>query len=158
MAPRCLVRRRPPHHFRGLLRLYSRYGPPNRSVAQGDLCHEASARTLLNRTARQLPDLSTIIWVEPSSTGDSRRQGALPLSDPSRSNRLLPLRVRPVGIAVYCKRATHSPTLTRRRMLPRIPIKYVIPQSMRLSINSSSQASAHRGRIVFCAGVLGGQH
>ena len=35
---------RHPHcHFRGLLRLYSRYGPPDRSAAQGDLCHEAPA-------------------------------------------------------------------------------------------------------------------
>ena len=28
-------------HFRGLLRLHSRYGPPDRSTAQGGLCHEA---------------------------------------------------------------------------------------------------------------------
>jgi hypothetical protein len=28
-------------------------------------------------TARQLPDLSTTIWVEPSSTGDTRHRGAL---------------------------------------------------------------------------------
>jgi len=44
---------RHPHcHFRGLLRLYSRYGPPDRSVAQGDLCHEASAQPVarLNRS------------------------------------------------------------------------------------------------------------
>jgi hypothetical protein len=35
---------RHPHcHFRGLLKLHSRYGPPDRSVAQGDLCHEAPA-------------------------------------------------------------------------------------------------------------------
>src|SRR4029078_969057 len=35
---------RHPHcHFRGLLRLHSRYGPPDRSAAHGDLCHEASA-------------------------------------------------------------------------------------------------------------------
>ena len=35
---------RHPHcHFRGLLRLHSRYGPPDCSAAQGDLCHEASA-------------------------------------------------------------------------------------------------------------------
>src|SRR5215510_7647722 len=34
-----------------------------------------------NETARQLPDLSTIIWVEPSSTDDSRLQGALPILD-----------------------------------------------------------------------------
>jgi hypothetical protein len=30
--------------IRGLLRLHSRYGPPDRSAAQGDLCHEAPAR------------------------------------------------------------------------------------------------------------------
>ena len=34
--PRC--------HFRGLRRLHSRYGPPDRSATQGDLCHEAPAR------------------------------------------------------------------------------------------------------------------
>jgi hypothetical protein len=33
---------------------------------------------LPGQAARQLPDLSTIIRVEPSSTDDSRRQGALP--------------------------------------------------------------------------------
>ena len=40
---------------------------------------------------------------------------------------------------IYCKRATQSATPTTRRMLPRIPIQYVIHQSMRLgmSINSS---------------------
>ena len=36
--------RHPHHHFRGLLRLHSRYGPSDRSTAQGGLCHEASAR------------------------------------------------------------------------------------------------------------------
>ena len=36
---------RHPHlHFRGLLRLYSRYGPLNCSTAQSGLCHEASTR------------------------------------------------------------------------------------------------------------------
>src|SRR5262245_15629613 len=35
---------RHPHcHFRGLLGLQPHYGPPDRSVAQGDLCHEAPA-------------------------------------------------------------------------------------------------------------------
>src|SRR4029078_4766569 len=37
-----------------------------------------------DRAARQLPDLSTIIRVEPSSTDDSRRQGALPVPDVPR--------------------------------------------------------------------------
>jgi hypothetical protein len=32
-----------PHcHFRGLLKLHTRYGPSDRSAAQGDLCREAS--------------------------------------------------------------------------------------------------------------------
>ena len=35
--------RHPQLHFRGLLRLHSRYGPLDRSTAQGGLCHEASA-------------------------------------------------------------------------------------------------------------------
>ena len=36
--------RHPPCHFRGLRRLHSRYGPPDRSATQGDLCHEAPAQ------------------------------------------------------------------------------------------------------------------
>jgi len=39
------------------------------------------SRQLPSETARQLPDLSTIIRVEPSSTDDSRLQGALPSDD-----------------------------------------------------------------------------
>jgi hypothetical protein len=36
---------RHPHcHYRGLLRLHSRYGPPDRSATQGDLCREAPTR------------------------------------------------------------------------------------------------------------------
>jgi hypothetical protein len=33
------------------------------------------------RTARQLPDQSTTLWVDSSSTGNSRLRGALPLTD-----------------------------------------------------------------------------
>src|SRR5262249_48850761 len=33
--------RRPQLHFRGVLRVYSRYSPPLRSTAQGGLCREA---------------------------------------------------------------------------------------------------------------------
>jgi GNAT superfamily N-acetyltransferase len=39
------------------------------------------SRQLPGETARQLPDLSTIIRVEPSHTDDSRLQGALPTAD-----------------------------------------------------------------------------
>ena len=35
--------RHPRLHFRGLLKVYTRYGPLNRSTAQGGLCREASA-------------------------------------------------------------------------------------------------------------------
>ncbi len=43
---------RHPHcHFRGLLRLHTRYGPPDRSAAQGNLCHEAPTRAV-TRTSR----------------------------------------------------------------------------------------------------------
>ena len=36
---------------------------------------------LPDRTARQLPDQSTTLWVESSSTGDPRLRGALPICD-----------------------------------------------------------------------------
>ena len=42
--PESQAGRRPRLHFRGLLRLHSRYGPSDRSTAQGGLCHEASTR------------------------------------------------------------------------------------------------------------------
>jgi hypothetical protein len=64
-----------------------------RRIAQppkGDLCHEAPVRPVIipSETARQLPDLSTIIRVEPSSTGDSRLQGALPIPDSCTATKL----------------------------------------------------------------------
>src|SRR5216683_6266453 len=36
---------------------------------------------LPGRAARQLPDQSTTLWVESSSTDDSRLRGALPIAD-----------------------------------------------------------------------------
>jgi len=64
--------------FRGLLRLHSRYGPPDRSTAQGGLRHEASGLT--GRPTKPLVSyrsLPTTLRVEPSSTGVPRRRGAL---------------------------------------------------------------------------------
>ena len=59
-----------------------------RQIAQppkGDLCHEAPACRLPGRAARQLPDQSTTLWVDSSSTDDPRLRGALPAADmPSR--------------------------------------------------------------------------
>jgi hypothetical protein len=73
---------RHPHcHFRGLLRLHSHYA---RRIAQPP---KATFVTRLRpvrspgRAARQLPDQSTILRVESSSTGDPRLRGALPRAD-----------------------------------------------------------------------------
>ena len=65
--PESQAGRRPSLHFRGLLRLHSRYGLLDCSTAQGGLCHEASTQpvTRLNRSSatrsyRQLPG-----WILP---------------------------------------------------------------------------------------------
>ena len=73
----CYSEGRHPHcHFRGLLRLHSRYGPPDRSVAQGDLCHEAPA-LLVTRLSRSSATRSIDnSLVDSSSTDDSRLRGA----------------------------------------------------------------------------------
>jgi len=60
--------RHPQLRFRGLLRLHSRYGPLDRSAAKSDLCRKAPVRRLPGQTACQLPDQSTTLWVEPTST------------------------------------------------------------------------------------------
>ena len=56
--PEIQAGRRPRRHFRGLLRLHSRYGPSDRSTAQGGLCHEASTR-LVAQTGRSSATRST---------------------------------------------------------------------------------------------------
>jgi hypothetical protein len=73
---------RHPHcHFRGLLGLYSRYSPPDRSAAQGDFVTRLQPFRLSGRAARQLPDQSTTFWVDSSSTSVSRLRGARPTRD-----------------------------------------------------------------------------
>src|SRR6478672_8571087 len=44
------------------------------------------------RAARQLPDQSTILWVDSSSTSDSRLRGALPIADVGQARRCLSFR------------------------------------------------------------------
>ena len=56
--PEIQAGRRPRRLFRGLLRLHSRYGPSDRSTAQGGLCHEASTR-LVAQTGRSSATRST---------------------------------------------------------------------------------------------------
>jgi len=76
---------RHPHcHFRGLLRFHSRYGPPGRSAAHATFVTRLQPLQLPARAARQLPDQSTTLRVESSSTGDSRLRGALPETDVQR--------------------------------------------------------------------------
>ena len=71
---------RHPHcHFRGLHRLHS---VTARRIAQPPkvtFVTRLQPSQLPDQAARQLPDLSTIIRVESSSTGVSRLRGALPI-------------------------------------------------------------------------------
>src|ERR1700678_1226365 len=59
------------------------YCPSSSTVARqqfqldGVTCFRSSAAELPSQTARQLPEQSTIPWVEPSSTGNTRPRGAL---------------------------------------------------------------------------------
>jgi hypothetical protein len=82
--------RYPHRHFRGLLRLHSRYGPPDRSAAQATFVTRLQLNQLPDRAARQLPDQSTTLWVESSSTDRSRLRGARPISDIGPRARNLP--------------------------------------------------------------------
>jgi hypothetical protein len=73
---------RHPHcHFRGLLRLHSRYGSSDRSVTKVTFVTRLQPCRSPGQAARQLPDQSTTLWVESSSTDDSRLRGARPLPD-----------------------------------------------------------------------------
>jgi hypothetical protein len=109
--------RHPQLHFRGLLRLHSRYGPLDCSTAQGGLRHEASARPLPLQAARQLPDQSTTLCVESSSTGVTRLRGAL--KNPAFQFAELAMRPRQ-KTAYRCSRRSLLPASAppRQRMRP----------------------------------------
>ena len=66
---------------RGLLRLHSRYGSSDRSVTKVTFVTRLQPCRSPGQAARQLPDQSTTLWVESSSTDDSRLRGARPTSD-----------------------------------------------------------------------------
>jgi hypothetical protein len=51
-GPSPILRRVGVHHFRGLLRLHSRYGLLDCSTAHGGLCHEASIQPVTQLTQR----------------------------------------------------------------------------------------------------------
>ena len=98
---------RHPHcHFRGLHRLHS---VTARRIAQPPKVTFVMLQPsqLPDQAARQLPDLSTIIRVESSSTGVSRLRGALPTAD--------------ITICVMAARreaGTTHPLAVRHRSLP----------------------------------------
>ena len=82
---------RHPHcHFRGLHRLHS---VTARRIAQPPkvtFVTRLRPSQLPDQAARQLPDLSTIIRVESSSTGVSRPRGALPIAAVSNRSKAFP--------------------------------------------------------------------
>ena len=51
------------------------------AAARGGPVTRLRPNRLPSRAARQLPDQSTTLWVEPSSTGDTRRRGARRVED-----------------------------------------------------------------------------
>jgi hypothetical protein len=55
-----------------LLRLHSRYGPPVAQPLKAAFVMRLQPCRLPGRTVRQLPDQSTTLWVESSSTSDPR--------------------------------------------------------------------------------------
>jgi hypothetical protein len=73
---------RHPHcHFRGLHRLHSVTAHRIAQPPKAAFVTRLQPFRLPGRTARQLPDQSTTLWVESSSTGVSRLRGARPTTD-----------------------------------------------------------------------------
>src|ERR1700736_5103595 len=75
--PNYLVGRHPRRHFRGLLKLHSRYGLQDCSPAYGGLLSRGSSPA--SYPAKPLGSyhvLPTTTWVDPPSTDDLRRWGA----------------------------------------------------------------------------------
>src|SRR5215204_4298490 len=73
---------RHPHcHFRGLLRLHTCYGPPDRSAAKATFVTRLQPFQLPDEPLVRYQINRQLLWVDSSSTGNSRRRGALPLAD-----------------------------------------------------------------------------
>ena len=86
--------------FRGLLRLHSRYGRPDCSAAQGDLCHEAPALPVTRPSCSSATRSIDNSLVESSSTGDPRLRGALPLDAVTSTRRSSVCRAGILGLGV----------------------------------------------------------
>ena len=78
---------------------------------------------LPDKAARQLPDLSTTIWVEPSSTGVSRLRGARPSTDLSRCSMLRSRRRCSVAKAVVG--SVHDAATHKRRNVHKTDVERI---------------------------------
>jgi hypothetical protein len=82
-----------PHlYFRGLLRLYSRYGPSICSTAQGGLCHEARlhyATAVISYNQAQINLLAALGLIDPANV-EGKPKAAPMLSSPMELFRSAP--------------------------------------------------------------------
>src|SRR6267154_1762760 len=107
---------------------------------------------LPGRAARQLPDQSTTLWVESSSTGDPRLRGALPTWDICSATRLL---LHPHGRAITQPHTQIAPIETRRTYL-------LVPSSkfdgfQVVGKNVRELRSRHPPKTAICAETKRGQ-
>ena len=100
--------------IQGLLRLHSRYGSSDRSVTKATFVTRLQPCRSPGQAARQLPDQSTTLWVESSSTDDSRLRGARPSRDIQRALPLVPDGQR----RDRCQRIAHQPSTDAVREKP----------------------------------------
>jgi ABC-type molybdate transport system substrate-binding protein len=91
---------------------------------------------LPGRAARQLPDQSTTLWVESSSTDDSRLRGALPLIDQLQAQGKVVagsrVNIAKVGVGVFVRKGAAKPDISsadafKRSMLAARSIAYPDP-------------------------------
>src|ERR687898_1008877 len=149
--PESQAGRHPRRHFRGLLRLHSRYGPLDRSTAQRrPLSQGFGAAGYPAGPLASYQTKPTTVWVEPSSTGDARRLGARRVEE-GRGDRLRQLRlpsplVKPdvrisrIRLSDWLHRRAHGggPKRTRRRC----------------STPSAPNTASRGKRLVPCEGTL----
>ena len=106
---------------------------------------------LPSETARQLPDLSTIIRVEPSSTDDSRLQGALPLMDIID----IVLSAKPMAVSFPAANARHEHEWKIWREVKLPAGKAIVPGVIDSTVNTVEHPEVVADRILNFANVVG---